>query len=133
MMFDFCPNHFDVYLVDSLALKEVETDRQTDWQTDICLSWSAFAAENKQIELRVCLKTCFRQWNDLCWFWVNCYFIYNVYRDIPQVNKTTKWQHLNRDRTQFINIFWIVIIQNMIWSQQPWSNYQFSIKIFSWF
>ena len=25
----------------------METDRQTDRETDICLSWGAFAAENK--------------------------------------------------------------------------------------
>ena len=40
---------FDVYLVDLLALKEVMTDWQTDWLTDICLSWAAFVAKNISI------------------------------------------------------------------------------------
>ena len=38
---------FDGYLVDLLAQKDVLTDWLTDRQTDICISWAAFAAENK--------------------------------------------------------------------------------------
>ena len=36
---------FDAYLLDLLAQKDVVTDRQTDRQTDISISWAAFAAE----------------------------------------------------------------------------------------
>ena len=45
---------YDAYLLVLLALKEVvthtHTDRQTDGQTDICLSRAAFAAENIFVE-----------------------------------------------------------------------------------
>ena len=37
---------FDADLVDLLAQKNVLTDGLTDGQTDICISWAAFAAEN---------------------------------------------------------------------------------------
>ena len=37
---------FDAYLVVLLAEKDVLTDGLTDWQTDICISRAAFAAEN---------------------------------------------------------------------------------------
>ena len=43
---------FDAYLVDLLAQKDVLTDRQTDWRTDNCISWAAFAAEKVTVTQR---------------------------------------------------------------------------------